>query len=410
MRTLEEWLKKIADEQPAEMILGLDRVKKVAERLHLLTSKCPVIIVGGTNGKGSTVATLEAVYKAAGYHVGTFTSPILFKHNEYVHIDGVEVSDELFCQVYEKIAVARAEVPLTPFEYHTLAALWIFTNLRAAMNFSLDIIILEVGLGGRLDAVNIIDADVAIVTSIDIDHADWLGDTREKIGFEKAGIFRKGKFAICGDENPPQSLLDHAKEIGAHFLLLEMHPCLKHAGMTAVDVCHPASFIKSSNIACALKAIELLQNKLPVDNDTIATGLKNIKITGRVQVIPGDITEIYDVSHNPASVANLAMRLAELKCAGKTVAVFSMLADKDIAGSIQKISPQIDEWYIAPLPVNRGADLAKLKAAFSNKETIFEFDSIERAYLAAKTKLQTGDRLVVFGSFHTVTAILSMQK
>lgn len=386
-KALTVWLEKIATEQPAEMMLGLDRIKVIAERLDLLNPPCPVIIVGGTNGKGSTVAALDAIYRAAGYRVGTFTSPILFRHNEYVHIDGIEASDNLFCQAYQKIAEARGEVALTPFEYHTLAALWMFKNV------ALDVIILEVGLGGRLDAVNIIDADVAIVTSIDIDHADWLGETREKIGFEKAGIFRSGKFAICGDENPPQSLIEYAKKIGSQRYYLD--PSEKDRALR--------------NMACVRKAVIFLKEKLPVTQKIIDDALKNIKVTGRVQIIPGDITEIYDVSHNPAAVAYLAKRLSELTCTGKTVAVFSMLVDKDIASSIKNISSQIEEWYIAPLAVKRGADMKKLKSSFTKNDKVFEYSTIEQAYLAAKNNLHLGDRIVIFGSFHTVAAIISMR-
>lgn len=376
----------IANQQPAEIALGLDRVKIVAERLQLLTPSCPVIIVGGTNGKGSTVAGLDAIYRAAGYQVGTFTSPILFRHNEYVHIDGQEVSDEIFCRAYEKIAESKGDVLLTPFEFHTLAALWVFSQK------SLDVIILEVGLGGRLDAVNIIDADVSIVTSIDIDHADWLGDTREKIAFEKAGIFRANKPALCGDEKPPATLIEYAKKIGAELFLV---------GNDEADAA-------MRNKACVRKAVCLLQQKLPVTQSVIDETLQNLKVTGRVQILPGEVTKIFDVSHNPASVAYLAKRLDEMPCSGKTVAVFSMLADKDIVESVKKIVSQIDEWYIAPLNVKRGATGEQLLDALkvAGAEKIFPLNTIEDAYSTAEKKLKSGDRVVIFGSFHTVAELL----
>lgn len=390
-KQISTWLQWIADQQPAEMLLGLDRVKIVAERLGGLKLNCPVITVGGTNGKGSTVAGLDAIYRTVGYRVGTFTSPILFRHNEYAHINGEEASDELFCAAYQAIADVKGEVTLTPFEFHTLAALWMFVRCN------LDVLILEIGLGGRLDAVNIIDADVAIVTSIAIDHADWLGDTREKIAYEKAGIFRCNKPAICGDENPPKTLIEQAEKIGAKLYIAQ----------TQSEPRVLSSGIKPSNLSCVLKAINLLQNKLPVTQEDIDIGLKNINITGRVQVIPGDITEIYDVSHNPAAIAYLAKRLQEMPCTGKTVAVFSMLADKDINESVKQIAQQIDEWYIAPLTVNRAANLEQLLSAFKNiKNNILTCDTIKNAYNAAKTLAKEGDRIVIFGSFNTVSAIL----
>lgn len=379
----------IAAAQPAEIALGLDRVKKVAERLDLLKPDCPVITVGGTNGKGTTVAALDVIYRAAGYRVGTFTSPILFRHNEYVHINGQEASDELFCRAYEQIVSAKAEVALTPFEFHTLAALWMFKE-------KLDVMILEVGLGGRLDAVNIIDADVAIVTSIDIDHTDWLGDTREKIAFEKAGIFRHGKFAICGDPNPPATLIEHAEKIGAKqvFLNEQEQDCALR------------------NKACARLAVSLLQHKLPVSQKIIEEALQGLRVRGRIEIIPGEITEIYDVSHNPASVAYLAKRLSLTPCSGKTVAIFSMLADKDIAESIKKISFLIDEWHVAPLTIGRGSSSEKLVKTFEDVgvKNIVMHKTLQDAYFYAKNKLKNGDRIVIFGSFHTVSEVISVSK
>ena len=212
LSTLDEWLSWIAKVHSTEIELGLDRIKVVGARLNVLEPNCTVIIVGGTNGKGSTVAGIEAIYRAAGYLVGAFTSPILLKHNEQVRINGKDASDAKFCDAFAKVEAARGDIVLTPFEFQTLAALIIFHD------YSLHVLILEVGLGGRLDAVNIIDADISIVTSIAIDHIEWLGSTREMIGREKAGIFRPKKPAVCGDNNPPQSLVEYAQSIGAEFI------------------------------------------------------------------------------------------------------------------------------------------------------------------------------------------------
>jgi len=411
--TLSEWLAWIHSVHTTEWELGLDRVKQVADRLSVLSPSCPVIIVGGTNGKGSTVAALESIYRAAHYRTGVFTSPILFKHNEQVRIDGQEARDEEFCQAFEKIETARGKITLTPFEFCTLAALLIFKH------YPLDVWIVEVGLGGRLDAVNILDADVAIVTSISIDHVDWLGPTRETIGFEKAGIFRPRKPAVCGDEKPPQSLLDHAATLktslfcqGQDFTYQEhkeewswVSPHVQYQHL-------PLNTLLTQNMSTALMAITLLQSRLPVSNEAIEKGLINAKLTGRIQIIPGSVIEIYDVAHNPAAVALLAKRLKEMPSEGKTLAVFSMLADKDIGESIRVIAPEIDHWYIAPLNGKRAAPAETLSQAFHSAgiPDVTLFTSVKEAYYYVKKEARRGDRIVVFGSFHTVAEAISTLK
>ncbi len=402
---LSAWLERIQSLGTPAIDLSLERVQEVARRLNL--KKGPVCItVGGTNGKGSTVAGLESIYREAGFKTGVFTSPILFKHNEYVRIQGQDASDEAFCRAFEKIDQARGEVVLTPFEFNTLAAFEIFREQ------DLDVWILEVGLGGRFDAVNVIDADIAIVTSIGIDHTEWLGDTREKIAFEKAGIFRSGKPAICGDVDPPVTLTDYAKKIDAPFYCQNQEfRFLKKADhwQWQSEKNHfktlPIPSLALQNMSSVLMALELAQNFLPVTETQIQSGLKKVKLAGRIQVVPGKIEQIFDVSHNPASAAFLDAWLREHPCRGKARAVFSMLADKDILATIQVMRDKIDEWHVASLlPLKRAASLEKLLSAFQSAglNNIFSYDTVKMAYQNVMQRGKEGDRVIVFGSFHTV--------
>ncbi len=408
LSTLSEWLTYIASIHTQVIDLGLARVKTVAQKLDLLSPPCPVVMVGGTNGKGSTVAGLEAIYRAADYRTGAFTSPFLFKHNEEVRIDGVDASDDLFCEAFSKIEEARGDISLTLFEFNTLAALFIFKK------FPLDIWILEVGLGGRLDAVNILDADVAIVTSISIDHVEWLGDTREKIAIEKAGIFRKNHPAVCGDIDPPVSLIEYARQHqvplfcqGKDFFYLETENTWSFHYGKKNDTHLPRNTLSTQNMASVLMAITLLQPRLPVSIEKVQQGLQNTKLIGRIQIIEGPIIHIYDVAHNAGSVALLAKRLKEMPCQGKTRAVFSMLADKDIQTCLQEMCNVIDIWYVAPLTVKRGASEKTLKEYFEKMKmrNVYFYSSIQAAYEAAKNKAIENDRIIVFGSFHTVSEV-----
>lgn len=406
--TLSEWLSWINEIHPSDICLGLERVKTVAERLNLLEPANIVITVGGTNGKGSTVAGLDHIYRAAGFKVGTFTSPYLFKHNEEVCINGVPASDALFCQAFEKIEQARGSTLLTPFEYHTLAALLIFRKQP------LDVVILEVGLGGRLDAVNIINPDVAVITSIGIDHVDLLGHTREAIGFEKAGIMRPGIPVVCGDQGPPASLLSYAEKIGAVLFCrnrdfnykTQLNKWHWWSKSESYD-CLPINNLMLQNMSTVMMVINVLQPHLPVTRDAIETGLKNTELPARIQIMPGPVTEIYDVAHNPAAVACLAEKISTLPCPGKTLAVFSMLADKDITSCIHEIKEFITAWYIAPLAVKRAASFEKLCEAFtqSDAKPIHSFPNLTHAYDQARKHATIEDRIIVFGSFHTVSQV-----
>lgn len=401
--TANEWLKWIGSVHSREIDLGLDRVKRVAEKLRLLNPSCKVITVAGTNGKGSTVAGLEAIYIQAGYQVGAFTSPMLFKMNEQIRVSGRQVSDDELCQAFGKIDQARGGISLSPFEFHTLAALVIFQQ------FPLDVMILEVGLGGRLDAVNIIDADVAVITSIGIDHVEWLGDTREKIGIEKAGIFKAGKLAVCGDIDPPHTIAEvaHQLKIPIYFQGKDFHYVEEQETWVwhYQDVHYeklPLGALLLQNMATVLMAIQLLP--LKVSRKHIDAALTTVSLPGRIQIIQDPILTILDVSHNTAAIAQLVTRLQQLPCEGKTLAVFSMLHDKDILSSINTIKVLIDEWYVAPLQNKRAASQEVLEKIFAeaNINCITHAASIAEAYQAAINNAKSNDRLVIFGSFRTV--------
>lgn len=406
--TLNEWITWISSIHLSEIELGLERVKIVAARLNILSPTCPIIIIGGTNGKGSCVAGLEAIYREAGFKVGAFTTPFLFKYNEQVRINGKTATDDEFCQAFAKIDAARNEISLTPFEFSTLAALLIFQV------HALDVWLLEVGLGGRLDAVNIMDADVAVITSISIDHVEWLGSTREKIAYEKAGIFRKNKPVVCGDSEPPHSLEKAASLLNAPFFCQNRnffyHEDKRSWVWSYQDIHYqrlPINTLATQNMSIVLMVITLLQQRLPVSEKAIYQGLLQVKLFGRVQVLAGPITEIYDVAHNPASVAELARRLKQMSISGKVHAVFSMLADKDIAESLKNIRELIDDWYVAPLNTKRAMPDASLRQTFltANIANVEFFSTIETAFDQALVGAQINDVIVVFGSFHTVAEV-----
>lgn len=411
LSTLNTWLDWIGSVHNKDIDLGLERIREAAGRLQLLQPKCPVIIVGGTNGKGSVVAGLEAVYMAAGYHTGAFTSPVLLVHNEEVRVNGIMADDAAFCRAFEKIEAARNGVSLTPFEYHTLAALLIFAESN------LDVMILEVGLGGRLDAVNLMDADAVVITSIGIDHVDWLGHTREAIAIEKAGIFRHGKPAICGDDAPPASLIKAAHDAGVDYYQRGVHFHFHEENddwnwyTDNIRFEHlPKNVLLTENMASVLMTISTLQSRLPVDENAVRRGLQNIVLPGRIQKIQGPVLEIYDVSHNPSAAAMLARKLTETLCAGKMRAVFSMLEDKDIAGTAAEMRSVADEWHVAPLACKRAAPQSRLKEVLKDYPAVQFYQSVADAYGAAFAHSQPGDRLVIFGSFYTVAAVMRLKR
>ena len=424
MKTLSDWLAHLEGLHPkgqGGIELGLERVARVKAELHQRQS-CPVIIVGGTNGKGSTCAYLEAIYGAAGYRVGCYTSPHLLVYNERVRVDGASVDDAALCAAFARVEAARlaaGSVALTYFEFGTLAAWEVFAARQ------LQVIILEVGLGGRLDAVNIYDPDVAIVTGIALDHTDWLGPTRESIGFEKAGIFRPGRPAICADPQPPQSLIAHAATTGADLRLIgrdfgyvgsaqEWSFWTRH-GESCDGLPMPAlSGAHQLGIAAAVLAVmDALQDRLPVPLAAVAGGLREVRLAGRFQRVRERPAVILDVAHNPQAVAGLAESLDTMGEFGQTIAVVGMLADKDIAGALTALSGKIDVWLLAGLDVPRGAAAETLSAVVSGSGTkaglggrVECFDSPERAFRRAVGLAGENDRIAVFGSFYTVAAVL----
>lgn len=424
--SLQEWLTHLETAHSNGLIdMGLSRVSQVKQQMNLQPN-CPVIVVGGTNGKGSVCAYLSQIYTQAGYKVGTLTSPHLLRFNERIAVNAQAIDDESIIQSFERIEQARGDVSLTYFEFNTLAAVDIF------MREKVDVMILEVGLGGRLDAVNIFDADCAIVTSVDLDHQAFLGDTIEQVGFEKAGIFRPNRPAVCGQNPPPQSVCEHAEKIGANLLLIKqdftfsqfeqqwsfqfapVSGSLKDKSRNRNALPLPAlrGSYQINNAACALAAIECLNAVLPVDLGAIKRGLLLVENKGRFQVLAGRPITVLDVGHNPHAARALRQSLIALPFAQKRIAVFSILADKDIDGVLSCLKDQFDEWYIAPLHIPRGMNNAQLNEKLTQHQIahIKSFENVADACQAALSAATENDRIVVFGSFHTVAEAMLVCK
>ena len=390
------------------------------DRLRLRQPNFRTITVTGTNGKGSAVAMLEACLRAAGYRVGTYTSPHLIKYNERVRVDGVDATDAALCAAFERIESARGETPLTYFEFGTLAA---FDQFARA---NIDVAVLEVGLGGRLDAVNAIDADVAMITSIGIDHVQWLGDTREAIGREKAGVFRKHRPAICADPEPPASIAEVARETGARLCQRNRDFSVEpgETGWTwragsAVRAGLPYPALRGdyqlNNAAGVLMVFETLRDVLPVSQGHIREGLLAASIRGRFQVLPGLPVRVLDVAHNPDAVRALARTLTQQAVTGRTFAVFGMLRDKDIVGAVRSMRDIVDVWYVTALgqQTERGATAEEVTQAIARAgldKPVTRFNDARAAYAAARRDAGPADRIVVFGSFYMVGDILSLPK
>ena len=407
-KTAIEWLAYIEALHPKSIAMGLDRVKSVADKLAL-NPKFPIITVAGTNGKGSVCAMLSQIYVESGCRVGCYTSPHLNRYNERVSVNLQHISDADLCTAFEAVEAARADVQLTYFEMGTLAAMYHFCGQN------LDVCILEVGLGGRLDAVNVFEPTCAIVTAIDLDHMEFLGDTREKIGFEKAGVFRANKLAICGDENPPQSLLEYAAKIGANLQLINRDFSVKksaqgwnyQAGEQVLQLPNLGltGEFQLNNAACAICAVQYLGEILPALQANIHAALRAVKLSGRYQQIHTNPQIIVDVAHNPQAAKSLAQNLQSNAGAGKTLAVLGMLADKDIAGVINAVAPEIDAWYLADIHSPRGAKAIELQELLLNRTLnlpIQTFASVSAAIESACKNSAKNDRIIVFGSFYTV--------
>ncbi|MGB8544003.1 MAG: bifunctional tetrahydrofolate synthase/dihydrofolate synthase [Azonexus sp.] len=429
MNNLEDWLLHLEGLHPkgqAGIELGLERIRQVKAALGQV-QHCPVIIVGGTNGKGSTCAFLENIIARAGYKAGCYTSPHLLNYNERVSVNGRPADDDALCAAFARVEAARCaagNVALTYFEFGTLAAWEVFAaaGVEAA--------ILEVGLGGRLDAVNAYEPDVSIVTTIALDHTEWLGPDRESIGFEKAGIYRTGKPALCADPQPPQSLLDHAAAIGADLRLIGRDFGFERARGEANENrlqwrwwCRAGEkVIKRSlaypglrgptqlyNAAVALAALEALAGKLPVTMQAIRPGLIETELVGRFQVLPGKPAIVLDVGHNPQAIRVLADNLADMGFFDRTHAVVGMLNDKDIEGALMPLKGKVDFWHAATLTGVRGTNSETLAAIIERAQLggeVFCHTSPAAAMQVAKGRAAESDRIIVFGSFYTVAGAL----
>lgn len=399
---------------PREIELGLARVSTVRDRLGLHALPFPVVTVTGTNGKGSTVAMLEQILHSAGYRVGAYSSPHLIRYNERVRVGTAMVTDADLCAAFERIESTRGETPLTYFEFGTLAAVDLFRERQV------DIAVLEVGLGGRLDAVNAWDADVSIVASVGIDHTDWLGPDRESIGREKAGIYRPGRCAVCMDPDPPQSLLQVAAQLDARLLRIhrdfdfEKQPSgwnWRAGAKTLSGLPYPAmrGDHQLYNAAGVLMALDCLADRFPVSLGAIRSGLLNAVLPGRFQTLPGRPLRVFDVAHNAQAARVLAANLRAQPVTGHTYAVCAMLRDKPVAEVVEILAPQVAQWFVAGLAGSRGATADDMRAALHTAGVttgVHVYDSVAQAYAAALAVATEHDRILVFGSFHTVGDIL----
>ena len=405
-QSLSDWLSYLEKIHPSVIDLGLHRVGLVADRLGLRQLPATVVTVGGTNGKGTTCALLEAIYRAAGYRVGVYSSPHLLRYNERVRIQGQDASDAELCQAFAAVEAARGEVSLTFFEFGTLAALWLF---RAAAP---DLVLLEVGLGGRLDATNLVESDLAVVTSIALDHCDWLGDTREAIASEKAGIYRPGKPAISGEPNPPVTLAQTAQAIGAKLLQVgadfrrhEAEAVWHFQGARQQWRELPYPELPVDNAVTALAVVEQLS--LPIDSAAIRTGLAGARLAGRMQLLRTQPQVTLDVAHNPHSAHYLARQLAARGKVGRRLAVAGMLKDKDIRQTLGELVELVDLWFLADLHGARAALAQELSAVLPSESARHCYASVADAYREALATAQEQDEIIVLGSFHTVAEAMA---
>lgn len=414
--TLAEWLAFQETLHPQTIDLGLGRIREVLNRLNLPPVRAFTISVAGTNGKGSSVAMLDSILRTAGYRVGTYTSPHILRYNERIGIDGIPADDDRLLKAFERIEAARGDISLSFFEFGTLAALILFSEE------DLDFHLLEVGLGGRLDAVNVVDADIALIASIDIDHQDWLGDNRESIGFEKAGIIRSGKPVVLGDPEAPNSIHNSAKEKGAPCFCSGRDFSFRIEGdswfwMGNESHLGPLPFPaipgdhQFLNGAAVIQCLELLPPAYRVSVDAITDGLRKVRLPGRFQFFPGEPPVLLDVAHNPQSVGILARHLAKNYPDKKIHAVFSVMRDKDVLGIVRLIQDQIHAWYLAPLNMNRAASPVELAEILHNAgvdRVEAGFANVGEAFAAAQGASGSGDMVLVFGSFFLVSDYLAM--
>lgn len=418
--SLQEWLNWLESSHPKEIELGLERAAKVAQALDLNFNSSKIITVAGTNGKGSCVAVLNSLLTWAGYKVGAFTSPHLLKYNERIMVNGVPVSDQKISESFERIDQCRQTTSLTYFEFGTLAALDIFNRS------DLDVVILEVGLGGRLDVVNIVDADITVITSIDIDHVDWLGVDRESIGAEKAGVFRATAPAICADPNPPESISRIAKALGCRLLLWgkqfqlsKFHSSSAASNWVGEDLAGREISLNDielpplpiGSIAAAIQVIELLSlEDSPSGGRVDYQRLKDIRLPGRFQqLLFNNRQVVLDVAHNPAAAAHLVSQLSSCPVEGRTFALVAMMSDKDAKGIIEPLAEAFDGWFLGDLSDNprakKASDLEDIIGSYT-LSPVARSGTIREAFYRVQALMEKADRLVVFGSFFTVAEVM----
>ncbi len=407
---LDRWLAWLEGLHPREIDLGLERVALVAERMGLLPVGATVITVGGTNGKGSTIAMLDAILRASGRRTGCYTSPHLHRFNERIRIAGHDADDDAIMAAFDAVDGARGETSLSYFEFGTLAAFWLFARERA------DVWLLEVGLGGRLDAVNIVDADIAVLTSIGIDHTDWLGETREEIALEKVAIARPGRPLVCGDSSPPRTLLDHVAVQGIDLKLARRDYDWERRGdswrwrlgdaeLDGLPLPALAGEHQLQNAATALTALALLPESLWPRREAIEEGLRHVGLPGRFERIDAGFEVVLDVTHNPHGMARLVASLQAERPAGKTVILFGVMADKDVSALIRLLAPVCERWIAVAPGVGRALPVAVLVDMVRKEAVGAEVDvaaSVVEGVALARSMLGPGDRLVVTGSFYTV--------
>ncbi len=416
-RTLQQWLEYLEHLHPVTIDMGLDRCREVATRLGLTRPARQVVTVTGTNGKGSTCAFIAQLLSSQGKTVGVYSSPHLLRYNERVRLNGIDATDEALCDAFEAVELARGSVSLTYFEMGTLAAFWLFERE------GLDAVVLEVGLGGRLDAVNLIDADVAVVTNIGLDHAEWLGTTRESVAFEKAGIFRAGIPAVCGDSDPPGTMREIAAQSAVPLLIRDRDFSLisdtKRWHWTGRDVAGrpielqniPILSLPLENAALALQAFALLEPSW--QPELLIEALKSTQVTGRLDRYDihwqgRNLSVLLDVGHNPHAAAFLARHLSARSKPGRRLAVFGLLADKDLHGVVDELVPVIDTWAVAPLPTARSLSADELSSALIERcAAVTIYPNVAQALEQQCNRATEMDEILVFGSFYCVAEALA---
>lgn len=416
-KTLPEWLQWQEKLHFTKVDPGLDRIGQVWKRLGGKASlPFTVVTIAGTNGKGSSVAMLSSILREAGYKVGTYTSPHLLEYNERICINNIPCDDDLICNSFDRIDSARDDISLTYFEFATLAAVDIFCEQK------IDIAILEVGMGGRLDATNLFDCDIALITPISLDHMNWLGTDREQIGAEKAGIICGGTPVVSAESLPPQSILDHAKTLKAPLYHADRdykyvkekdywHWSSDQSDNNKVSLPSLVGNYQLQNAAAVLKVVELLNSEkgYAVSDQHINQGLESVKLAGRFQRTAGDVEQIFDVTHNQQGAENLAKLLAEIPCKGRTIAVLAMLKDKDPDTVVKELKSSVDSWHLASLDGSRGMDsgiLATQVNVIVGQDKVTQHTTVKDAYECAMKEARKGDRILVFGSFYTIEIVL----